>query len=42
MLRAAVLDRVEPSARPEVVHHLLTSAPGGATVPVIVVMAVFR
>ena len=24
-----VVDRLEPSARPEVVHHLLTSAPGG-------------
>ena len=24
-----VVDRLEPSTRPEVVHHLLTSAPGG-------------
>jgi MinD superfamily P-loop ATPase len=24
-----VVDRLEPSVRPEVVHHLLTSAPGG-------------
>jgi hypothetical protein len=24
-----VVDRIEPSVRPEVVHHLMTSAPGG-------------